>query len=163
MTLRLQVQVAARADPTTVWQTMTDWAGQSRWIPLTTVRVVSDHTSGLGVRAAALSGVWVGHLPIGLLDRFVVTGWRPPADSGFGELEVLHLGPYFTGEGAFRVERMGELTRITATEVFTLPGGRITESLVRLLLPVMRRGFEASLRSLQGITEARLARDGAAG
>ena len=38
----------------------------------------------------------------GLLDRFIVTGWSPPADDT-AELEILHLGPYFTGEGVFRL------------------------------------------------------------
>jgi hypothetical protein len=153
MALRLQVSVQADADPGTVWAELTDWAGQARWIPLTTVMTVGERDSGLGVRAAALSGFWLGSVPVGLLDRFVVTGWTPPVPGRFGELEVLHLGPYFTGEGAFRVEPIGGGTRITAIEVFSLPGGRLVETPVRLALPVMRRGFEASLRSLKRICE----------
>ena len=47
-------------------------------------------------------------LPVGLLDRFVVTGWSPPA-GGEAELEVLHLGPYFTGEGVFHLTLQGSL------------------------------------------------------
>jgi hypothetical protein len=147
----LQVFVDAPADPATAWAELTDWAGQARWIPLTTVRIVSEHQEGLGVRAVALSGFWLGRIPLGLLDRFVVTGWRPPTADGFGELEVLHLGPYFTGEGAFRVEAVGDQTRITATEVFSLPGGRPVEAVVRLVLPVMSRGFQASLEGLRRI------------
>lgn len=154
MSLRLQVSVAADADPATVWAEMTDWAGQSRWIPFTTVTIVSEHDVGLGVRAEALSGFRLGRLPVGLLDRFVVTGWTPPTSDGYGELEVLHLGPYFTGEGAFRIEPVGDRTRITATEVFALPGGPPSEALVGLALPVMRQGFEGSLRSLKRIAEA---------
>ncbi len=68
--------------------------------------VVTDHDEGLGVRAEALSGFWLGGLPVGLLDRFVVTGWTPP-DDGSAELEVLHLGPYFTGEGVFALRSDG--------------------------------------------------------
>lgn len=154
MSLRLSVSVEADSDPATVWSELTDWAGQARWIPLTTVRIVSEHDQGLGVRAAALSGLWVGHVPLGLLDRFVVTGWTPPAADGYGELEVLHLGPYFTGEGAFRVDPVeGGGTRITATEVFSLPGGGPVEAVVAVALPVMRRGFSASLDGLRKICE----------
>jgi uncharacterized protein YndB with AHSA1/START domain len=149
MSLRLQVSVEVAADPARVWTELTDWAGQSRWIPLTTVRVGERH-EGLGVRAVALSGFWWGRLPVGLLDRFVVTGWTPP-DDGSGELEVLHLGPYFTGEGAFRVEPAGERTRITATELFSLPGGAPVEAVVRLVLPLMRRGFLLSLERLADV------------
>lgn len=153
MSVRLQVSVRTTAAPSTVWAELTDWAGQARWIPLTTVATVSDHDSGLGVRAEALSGFWWGRVPVGLLDRFVVTGWTPPAAGRAGELEVLHLGPYFTGEGAFRVEAEGDGTRITATEVFSLPAGPLLEPVVRLALPIMRLGFRASLRSLKKVAE----------
>lgn len=152
MSVRLQVSVHADAAPATVWAEMTDWEGQARWIPLTTVTPVSERTTGVGVRVEALSGFWLGRLPVGLLDRFVVTGWTPPA-AGDGELEVLHLGPYFTGEGAFRVSAEGDGTRITATEVFSLPAGRLLEPLVRLALPAMRVGFSGSLRSLKKVVE----------
>jgi hypothetical protein len=146
----LQVAIQASAEPARVWQVLIDWAGQSRWIPFTTVDVVSDHDQGLGVRAVALSGIRLGRIPVGLLDNFVVTGWRPAT-----ELEVLHLGPYFTGEGAFRLEPHHGGTRVTATEVFSLPGGKPIEAIVRLGLPLMRAAFRRSLRGLAAIAEGR--------
>ncbi len=160
MTIRLQVSVDVDADPGLVWSEMTDWAGQSRWIPFTTVSIVSAHETGLGVRASALSGVRLGRVPVGLLDRFVVTGWTPPIGHTPGELEVLHLGPYFTGEGAFRVERTEIGTRVIATELFALPGGRPIEAVVRLGLPLMRLGFSGSLRTLKRVIEDRARRVG---
>ena len=146
----LQVAVQASAEPARVWQVLIDWADQSRWIPFTTVEVVSDHDQGLGVRAVVLSGFRLGRIPVGLLDNFVVTGWRPAK-----ELEVLHLGPYFTGEGAFRLEPHHGGTRVTATEVFSLPGGKPIEAIVRLGLPLMRAAFRRSLRGLATIAEGR--------
>jgi hypothetical protein len=146
----LQVARQVSAEPARVWQVLIDWAGQSRWIPFTTVDVVSDHDQGLGVRAVALSGFRLGRIPVGLLDNFVVTGWRPGK-----ELEVLHLGPYFTGEGAFRLEPHHGGTRVTATEVFSLPGGKPIEAIVRLGLPLMRAAFRRSLRDLATIAEGR--------
>ena len=146
----LQVVRQVSAEPARVWQVLVDWAGQSRWIPFTTVEVVSDHDQGLGVRAVVLSGFRLGRIPVGLLDNFVVTGWRPAK-----ELEVLHLGPYFTGEGAFRLEPHHGGTRVTATEVFSLPGGKPIEAIVRLGLPLMRAGFRRSLRGLATIAEGR--------
>ena len=102
MSIRLEASTEIDAPVATVWDVLVDWTGQSRWIPLTTVRVTSDRDTGLGVRAEALSGVWLGQIPLGLLDRFIVTGWSPPiADTA--EVEILHIGPYFTGEGAFRL------------------------------------------------------------
>jgi hypothetical protein len=135
-----------------VWSQLTDWAGQERWIPFTTVRVTRGPAQGIGGRVEALSGFWLGPVAVGLLDRFVVTGWTPPG-VGPGELEVLHLGPYFTGEGVFRVQAVGSGSRITATELFNLPGGRPVEAVARLALPGMRRSFAASLAKLGAVSE----------
>jgi hypothetical protein len=149
---RLEVSTTAGADLDRCWEVLTDWVGQSRWIPFTTVRVVSGR--GLGARLEALSGFWLGGLPVGLLDRFVVTGWSPPHD-GEAELEVLHLGPYFTGEGVFHLRDLGDRTEVGATELFTVPGGPPTNALARLALPLMRAGFGASLRQFAAVAEAR--------
>lgn len=179
MSVRLQVDHATTAPIDRVWAELTDWAGQARWIPLTEVTVTTEHDTGLGVRAEALSGFWVAGVPVGLLDRFVVTGWTPAGSTGAGtlpegstgagtppdgppvagpataaELEVLHLGPYFTGEGVFRLEpQPAGGTRIVATEMITVPGGASAAALVRLLLPVLRIGFRLSLRRLAAVCE----------
>ena len=145
----LQVSTQIRAEPARVWQVLIDWAGQSRWIPLTTVDVISDQDQGVGVRAVSLSGFRLGPLPIGLLDHFIVTRWAPPR-----MLEVAHLGPYFTGTGVFRLEAAGGGTLVTATEVFQVLGGKPVEALVRLFLPLMRIGFRRTLRGLGAIAEA---------
>ena len=158
MSVRLETGVDVAAPPAAVWARLTDWAGQSDWIPLTTVTVLTDHTEGLGVRASALSGVQLGPIPLGLLDRFVVTGWTPPTAEQAGEFEVLHLGPYFTGPGVFRVEDLGGgRTRVVCTEVFDLPGGSLVEKAAGLLLPVMRLGLKSSLAKMGRLVEAEVA------
>ena len=154
MSIRLEASAEIDAPVATVWDVLVDWTGQSRWIPLTTVRVTSDRDTGLGVRAEALSGVWLGQIPLGLLDRFIVTGWSPPiADTA--EVGILHLGPYFTGEGAFRLTGHEEKTIVSCTEVFTTPGGGPVDWLVRLTLPALRAGLARSLRALGALAEAR--------
>jgi hypothetical protein len=154
VSIRLEVSAEVGAPVTAVWEVLIDWAGQSRWIPLTTVRVTTDRQVGLGVRAEALSGVWLGRIAFGLLDRFIVTGWSP-AVSDTAELEILHLGPYFTGEGVFRLTGHDGKTTVACTEMFSVPGGRLVEWLARLALPAMRAGFASSLRTLATIAEAR--------
>jgi hypothetical protein len=153
VSVRLEVSAEIDAPIAAVWDVLIDWTGQSRWIPLTIVRVTSDHDVGLGVRAEALSGIRVGRLPIGLLDRFIVTGWSPPANNA-AELAILHLGPYFTGEGAFRLIGHNGKTTVSCIEVFSLPGGQAVEWLARLALPLLRAGFSRSLRALAAIAEA---------
>ena len=39
-------------------------------------RPVTGEEEGVGVRVVALSGFWLGRIPVGLLDRFV--GYVPP-------------------------------------------------------------------------------------
>ncbi len=146
--MMLQVATQIKAKPARVWQVLIDWAGQSRWVPFTTVQVVGDQEQGIGVRAVALSGFRLGRLPLGLLDNFLVTGWAPGE-----ELAVRHLGPYFTGEGVFRLQASGNGTLVTAREAFRVPGGKPVELLLRLVLPVLRAGFRRSLRRLAAIAE----------
>jgi hypothetical protein len=153
VSVRLEVSAEVDAPVDAAWAVLVDWAGQSRWIPLTTVTLTSDRSVGLGVRVEALSGVRVGRLPLGLLDRFIVTGWSAPADEA-AELEILHLGPHFTGEGVFRLIGHDGKTTVSCIEVFSLPGGRAVEWLGRLALPVMRAGFASSLRAFGAIAEA---------
>jgi hypothetical protein len=154
VSLRLEVARELRASPQRVWDELVDWSGQDRWIPLTQVRVTGTRSAGLGVRVSALSGIRLGPVPVGLLDRFVVTGWSPPRPGrARAELAVLHLGPYFTGEGSFKIEPHPVGARLVCTELFTVPGGAPVEALLRLALPGMRRGFAASLATFAGIVE----------
>lgn len=150
--LRVSHTVAVPADR--VWEVLVDWAGQRRWIPFTTVRVLGDRETGTGVRCAALSGVWLGAIPVGLLDRFTVTTWRPPTETTAGVLEVLHTGPYFRGPGTFELHPRGGATEIRCVEIFDVLGGRLPTRAAGLLLPMMRAGFAASLRALGRVSRA---------
>ncbi|CAA9315306.1 MAG: hypothetical protein AVDCRST_MAG61-2461 [uncultured Friedmanniella sp.] len=152
MSTRLEVRSEVACGLDRVWDELVDWQGQERWIPLTTVQVRSAHQEGLGVRVVALSGLWVGRLPLGLLDNFIVTGWSPPS-GGEAELEVLHLGPWFTGEGVFHLSGDADRTTVRATELFTVPGGALTNRVVSLALPLMRVGFALSLRRLAAVAQ----------
>lgn len=154
MSVDLRVAHSVGAPAARVWEVLVDWAGQRRWIPFTTVRVVSEHDSGLGVRCEALSGFWLGRLPIGLLDRFTVTTWRPPTSDASGLLEVLHTGPYFRGPGSFEVRPGPAGCEVRCVEVFDVVGGALPTRLASLLLPLMQVGFGHSLRRLGRVSRA---------
>ena len=153
MTIRLEASAEIDAPIAAVWDVLIDWTGQSRWIPMTTVRVTGDRKAGLGTRVEALSGVRLGRIPVGLLDRFIVTGWSPPV-TDTAELKVWHLGPYFTGEGAFRQTGHDGKTTMSCIETFAVRGGRLVEWPVRLALPALRAGLTSSLRALGEIVAA---------
>lgn len=153
MSVDLRVAHTVAAPAPRVWEVLVYWAGQRRWIPFTTVRVVSDHAAGLGVRCEALSGFWLGRLPVGLLDRFTVTAWQPPTDHESGLLEVLHTGPYFRGPGSFEIRPVAAGTDVRCIEIFDVVGGSLPTRLAGLLLPLMRVGFGQSLRELGRVSD----------
>ena len=140
MALRIEASVVVAAPLDAVWAELVDWEGQGRWIPSTTVTVSTPHRTGLGVRVRAFSGVQVGPLPLGLVDNFVTTGW-----SDRREVEVLHLGPVFTGVGVFRVKDDAAGTRFTVIEDAVLPVPGL-ERVARPLVPLMDAGLRYSLR-----------------
>jgi hypothetical protein len=150
----LRVARTIAAPPARVWDVLVDWTGQRRWIPFTTVRVVSEHDAGPGVRCEALSGVRFGGLPLGLLDRFTVTTWQPPTDDGAGVLEVLHTGPYFHGPGTFELRPLPRGTDVRCTEIVDVVGGRAPTALAGLLLPILHAGFDHILRKLDRVSRA---------
>ncbi|MEP6525768.1 MAG: SRPBCC family protein [Nocardioidaceae bacterium] len=112
----------------------TDWPGQGKWIPLTTVRVVRGDGHSVGSRIEAFTGV--GRL--GFLDVIEVTGWDPPT-----QVDVMHVGRFLRGPGAFefRASPSGG-TALTWSEWLDLPLGRIG----RMLWPVLRPLATALLR-----------------
>lgn len=154
MSVDLRVAHTIAAPSAVVWDVLVDWAGQRRWIPLTTVRVLSDHDTGLGVHCEALSGWWLGSVPLGLLDRFTVTAWQPPSPTADGLLEVLHTGPWFRGPGTFQLRAVGTGTEVHCSEIVDVVGGSLPTRVVGLLLPVMRLGFALSLRALGRVSSA---------
>lgn len=151
LTLTAEVEAATTADR--AWAGIANWSRQADWIPMTTVTVLegSPHAAGqqgVGMRVHAFSGIQFGRRRFGLLDRMVVTSWSPPTN-----LEVLHLGPVFTGEGVFTVAPTDSGVTIGCTEVFSLPGGRPIETVVRLILPIFRAGLQQSLQRLARLLE----------
>jgi len=81
------------ADPQRVWQLVTDWPAQSRWIPLTRVFIDPDGPSaGVGTRFTGRTGLG----PLFFDDLMEVTEWQPPAD-GAGRCRVVHRGRWVRG------------------------------------------------------------------
>jgi hypothetical protein len=139
------------AAPTDVWTELTDWVGQERWIPLTTMRVISDHAEGLGARIKAQHGLPIGKRRLGISDELLITSWEPPY-----ELEVTHLGPWFTGEGVFTIEGRGRRSWLSVRERIKLPGGRPIESAVMAVRPVLQRQLAGSLKKFARVVADRV-------
>ena len=84
-----------------------------------------------------------------------MTAWQPPAADAPGLLEVLHLGPFFTGPGTFAVHpAAGGGSEVRCAEIFDVVGGSIPTRVAKLLLPLMRAGFGTSLKALARVSRA---------
>lgn len=149
MTLSFNGAAMIAATPQQVWNELIDWVGQDRWIPVTTMRVISERAEGIGARIKAQHGLPLGRRRLGISDQMLVTGWEPPY-----ELEVTHLGPWFTGEGVFTIEGRGLRTWLTVRERIKLPGGRPVETAVLAIRPALQRQLAGSLRRFAKVVES---------
>ena len=109
VSVRLETSAEIAAPVGRVWDELVDWPGQCRWIPFTTVRIETDHDGRSGRTRRRAVRLLAGPDPGRTAGR--VRGHRLDAardPDARAELEVLHLGPYFTGEGVFACESQGE-------------------------------------------------------
>jgi Polyketide cyclase / dehydrase and lipid transport len=102
------------ADPGPVWDLVTDWPAQTRWIPLTAVTIDHDSPSGTGLGTRFTGRSQLG--PLGFDDPMEVTEWQPTAGGLPGRCRVRKLGPWLTGWAEIKVEPGAGGTRVEWTE-----------------------------------------------
>ncbi|HEV2886853.1 MAG TPA: SRPBCC family protein, partial [Jatrophihabitans sp.] len=92
---RIRTELVIKAPAPAVWELVTDWPAQSRWIPLTTVVVDRQGPSGPGLGTRFTGRTRLG--PVGFDDPMEVTEWQPPAGTAPGRCRIRKLGPWLTG------------------------------------------------------------------
>ena len=133
-----RVDVAAPA--TAVWARLTDWPAHGRWVPLTTVRVLTDRPDGVGARFVGRTGAG----PLGFDDPMEVVEWRPPEGWAGGRCAVVKQGRVVTGGAHFEVEsKAGGGCRVTWTEEVEL-GPAALRPLTRVAAPLISVGGKAA-------------------
>jgi hypothetical protein len=136
------VEVSAPID--VVWRAAVDWPAQARWMPLTTVAVVSGDGAGVGTRVCARTGVG----RVAAVDPMEIDVWQPPL-----RCEVRHLGRVVRGRGVFRVEAVDpKRSRFTWEE--QLPESGVYGVLARLGAPLNRAVFTIAVRRFARWVEA---------
>ncbi len=146
MTAELAVsrRVAVPAD--VAWHVLTDWPGQSAWMPLTRVRVLGP---GDGREVGARLEAWTGLGRAGFLDTMVVTVWDPPH-----RCEVLHTGRLVRGPGIFAVRPLGpDACAVTWEEWLDLPFGAAGRMGWPIVRPLVRFGLGVALRRFARFVE----------
>jgi hypothetical protein len=142
---RVSLDVPVRAPASAVWDAVTDWPAQGRWMPATRVRAVDGDGRGVGGRIEAFTGL--GRL--GFLDTMVVTEWLPP-----DWCAVDHTGRVIRGTGAFRVTSTPDGAIFTWSEDLELPGGALGGLGWQLVSPFVRLGLRHALTRLAHSIEA---------
>lgn len=145
--MRLEVSVEAAAPRRVVWEVLTRWEEQPRWMrDAKEVHVTSAHRVGEGVELSCPTNL----LGFTVEDRMRVTRWEDER-----VLEVTHLGRIITGTGAFELTELdADRTRIDWWEEIDPPLGALGELGARLLvLPIIRRIFRGSLAALARLAE----------
>lgn len=144
---RIEEHVSIHAPAERVWDVLTDWEGQARWMrDARSVRVLSERREGRGVVlrcATDLFGLVVD-------DDMEITEWEHQRLIG-----VRHLGMLIRGVGAFELEPLpGGATRFTWWEEVEAPFGAVGDALAALLVaPYVSRVFRGSLAALKDVCE----------
>ena len=139
---RFEVQLDVAAGVDQVWARMVDWPAHGRWVPLTTVRVLTPSGSGVGAR-------FVGRTGLGLLafdDPMEIVGWRPPLDGVAGRCEVVKQGRVVLGSAWFEVAPAPGGSRVTWDEQIEIVPVWLTRPAGRILSALGRIGFTRALR-----------------
>lgn len=142
---RFTVVVDVPAGPRRTWEVLTDWPAHGRWVPLTTVRVLTPGTAGVGQRFVGRTGLG----PLGFDDPMEVVAWRPPDGGQPGSGHVVKHGRLVLGEAWFEVAALAAGTsRVTWTEDVEIVPVRLTRPFAPLVAFAGRVAFRAALRKM---------------
>jgi hypothetical protein len=143
--VELPVPVEVDAPAAVVWAYVTDWERQGEWMLGTRVRVTAGDGRGVGTTLRAITGVG----PLGVVDTMEVVEFVAPSGTGPGRAAVRHTGRIIRGEGWFEVAPLGpDRCRFTFTELIDLPLGPLGRLGWPVARPVVKAGFDASLRRM---------------
>jgi uncharacterized protein YndB with AHSA1/START domain len=122
--------------PSQMWGIVTDWAGYSRWMPMTTMRLDPGPTR-VGWSFAGLTGL--GRLRFS--DVMRVTEWAPPSETGSAAFRLVKIGRLLAGWAEVSVQPIagGGQTRLVWREHIVIK----PISLGRWLAPLTDRLNEA--------------------
>jgi hypothetical protein len=141
---RFTAVVDTYAPPARTWQTLTDWPAHGRWVPLTTVRVLTPSASGVGARFVGRTGVG----PLGFDDPMEVVEWAEPAPGSPGHCRVVKQGRVVLGEAWFEVAERPGGSRVTWSEEIEIAPVALTRPFGAIVGRIGRIAFTRSLRAM---------------
>jgi hypothetical protein len=140
--MRILERALLPAAPDAVWTLLTDWEGQSSWMPdVAWIRVIGWER-GAGARLEVRTRVF--GVPAAT-DLVAVTVWEPPS-----RLAVVHTG-IVKGGGEWRLQPAagGERTAFTWMESFRMPPPVLGDIALGAYAPWQRWMLRRSIRNLK--------------
>jgi hypothetical protein len=145
--VKVTVGTHLAASPEEVWEVVTRWEEQPRWmVDAGRVEVSGGRRAGLGTRVAATTLV-LG-LPV-LREVLEVTEWVPASRLGLAHRSLVR------GHGEWRLRRTERGTRFLWREELSLPVPVMGELVLRIYRPLMALLMRRSLSNLARVVEAR--------
>jgi hypothetical protein len=147
----LTIPVDVGVPASVLWETVSDFPGQSDWMLGTRVELTGGDGRSVGSTLRAVTGAG----PLGVADTMEITEWTEQ-EGGPRRAVVRHTGRVVRGEGVFAVVELGpRRSRFLWTELLDLPLGALGRAGWPLVRPVFRAGVAHSLRRMAEQTEAR--------
>lgn len=139
--LSVDIQVPAQQ----VWDAITDWESQDKWMLGTHVVRVPGTGPGVGERIEAFTGLG----KIGFLDTMEITRWEPPF-----RCDVIHTGRVVRGTGTFEVVAINDnASKFIWSEDLDLPLGPLGAAGFAVLRPAFLQGVKKSLEKFADLLE----------
>lgn len=145
MRVRSAVEIPVR--PRDLWDVLVRWEDQVRWMrDADSIRVLTSHRSGVGVRLAVKTRVL--NVPL-FTEVLEVTLWEPPR-----RLVIAHRS-FLGGTGTWMLVPKGSGTRFTWTEDVSLPVPFLGEVALLAYRPFLRHLMRGALDDLRTLVPRR--------
>ncbi len=132
----IAASVAVQSDQKRVFEAVTNWDLQRKWIFATKVSGVDADSHKLGSKLEAFTG----YGKFGFMDTMTITKWDPP-----NVCEVTHTGKIVKGSGKFEVITRNGATYFVWTEYPEIPFGIIGNAAWPIVAPFARIALKISL------------------
>lgn len=149
--MRVAVETHIEAPIERVWEVLTDWEAQPRWMAdARAVEVVGERREGVGTQLRCPTELAFGLV---IVDHLEVVEWEPPRLLG-----VRHTGPIIHGVAAFELTSTPHGTHLRWWEEIDPPLGPVGALGGLAAEPLVRRLFHRSLAGLKRVVEHRSVR-----
>lgn len=141
----IELTVDIQAPAIDVWNAVTNWQAQGKWMMATAVTSLDGDGHAVGARLEAFTGIG----KIGFLDTMHITTWEPPK-----RCDVLHTGKVVRGTGTFVVVPIHDhACRFEWSEDLDLPLGIVGKVGFLLVKPLFLLGIKKSLAKFAHLVE----------